>query len=206
MYAGVVTEKSTADNSAPQLVRFLAKANRAEYRYIAKHQLWDDPENLISTTKTFIGNNRTPPTDPDKFVLLPEASIETKAGWRVLYPSEASSGRFHTALVRYYEKVPGTNVRCFHQATFGLVALHIIQKTPLAPYFIYASFEQADNILNANGVATEDAGLKSDFWSATALSIRSAGSMPDNTDGDIERYERSNADNAYSSSSRYGAG
>ncbi|MBV8578217.1 MAG: hypothetical protein JOZ58_24700, partial [Acetobacteraceae bacterium] len=29
----------------------------------------------------------------------------------------------------------------------GLVALHIIQKTPSGPYFIYATFEQADNIL-----------------------------------------------------------
>ncbi len=37
-----------------------------------------------------------------------------------------------------------------------MVALHIIQKTPSAPYFIYATFEQADNILDANGFTTED--------------------------------------------------
>jgi hypothetical protein len=38
-----------------------------------------------------------------------------------------------------------------------LVALHIIQKTPSAPYFIYATFEQADNILTADGKRVEDA-------------------------------------------------
>jgi hypothetical protein len=38
-----------------------------------------------------------------------------------------------------------------------MVALHIIQKTPTAPTFIYATFEQADNIRNpANGQAVED--------------------------------------------------
>ena len=36
------------------------------------------------------------------------------------------------------------------------MALHIIQKTPSAPYFIYATFEQADNILTAEGKPVED--------------------------------------------------
>jgi hypothetical protein len=87
-------------------------------------------------------------------VLLPNNSIEVKAGWRVLNPNEISSGRFHTATVRYYEQGNGTI--CYQQATFGLVSLHIIQKTPLAPYFIYATFEQTDNILDANGRDVED--------------------------------------------------
>src|SRR6185436_8892988 len=39
---------------------------------------------------------------------------------------------------------------------WGLVALHIIQKTPTAPYFIYATFSQADNILDSNGNCVED--------------------------------------------------
>ena len=40
---------------------------------------------------------------------------------------------------------------------WGLVSLHIIQKTPSAPYFIYATFEQADNILTSAGKMVEDA-------------------------------------------------
>jgi hypothetical protein len=48
------------------------------------------------------------------------------------------------------------NPRCYEQATFGLVSLHIIQKTKMAPYFIYATFEQADNILDEKGQSLED--------------------------------------------------
>jgi hypothetical protein len=37
MYAGVVSAKPSTSNSAPQLIRFLAKANRVEYNYTASH-------------------------------------------------------------------------------------------------------------------------------------------------------------------------
>ncbi|HEU0015089.1 MAG TPA: hypothetical protein VFQ45_15475, partial [Longimicrobium sp.] len=40
--------------------------------------------------------------------------------------------------------------------TMGLVALHIIQKTPGQPYFVFATFEQADNLLTASGQPVED--------------------------------------------------
>jgi hypothetical protein len=43
-----------------------------------------------------------------------------------------------------------------HATRMGLVALHIIQKTPSAPYFIYATFEQSDNLLRADGSRVED--------------------------------------------------
>jgi hypothetical protein len=156
MYAGVVSVKASASNSAPQLIRFLAKANRTEYAYVAKHQWWDGsaPTGL---TAVYVKTNKGDPTDADKYVLLPDNSIEVKAGWRVLNPNEMTSGRFHTATVRYYEELNGSaHATCYQQATFGLVSLHIIQKTPLAPYFIYATFEQADNILDATGRLVED--------------------------------------------------
>ena len=41
---------------------------------------------------------------PDQFVVLPNNTIEIKAGWRVLNPGELTGGRFHTQTVRYYEK------------------------------------------------------------------------------------------------------
>jgi len=59
--------------------------------------------------------------------------------------------------VRFYEPAKGSDIPCFRDAIWGLVALHIIQKTPSAPYFIYATFEQADNILTAQGDKVEDA-------------------------------------------------
>lgn len=153
MYAGVVSTKADASNSAPQLIRFLAKANRAEYAYIAANKWWDGSAPTGKTANYVKANRQEPPNGTD-YVLLPNNSIEVKAGWRVLNPSEMAGGRFHTATVRYYELTSG--VPCYRQATFGLVSLHIIQKTPLAPYFIYSSFEQTDNILDANGRPVED--------------------------------------------------
>ncbi|MBK3662331.1 hypothetical protein JJE66_13865 [Bradyrhizobium diazoefficiens] len=153
MYAGAVVEKPSPNNSAPQLIRFLAKANRTEYEYIAKHNLWADSD-IVAEAAKYVRMNKQDPPNGDSYLLLPSNSIEVKAGWRVLGPHEIASGRFHTTVVRYYELSAG--IRCYRQAIFGLVALHIIQKTPLAPYFIYATFEQADNILDENGRPAED--------------------------------------------------
>jgi hypothetical protein len=153
MYAGIVTIKPSSLNSAPQLIRFLAKANRAEYTYIAGNKWWDGSA-PTGVTAQYVKTNKQDPPNGTSYVLLPNNSIEIKAGWRVLNPSEMTSGKFHMATVRYYE--PGGGTTCYQQATFGLVSLHIIQKTPMAPYFIYASFEQADNILDAKGNDVED--------------------------------------------------
>jgi hypothetical protein len=57
--------------------------------------------------------------------------------------------------VRFYENGPD-NARCYFEQKWGLIALHIIQKTPSAPAFIYATFEQADNIRQPNGTPVED--------------------------------------------------
>ena len=164
MYAGVVEPGSSQGNSSPQLIRFLAKANRSQYFYVTSNSSTTDPSNqwwvaipanVVAATKTYLAQHKdSPPAGSSTLVSLPFGTIETKAGWRPLNPSEISSGRFHTQTVRYYES--GTNGACFRDAIWGLVALHIIQKTPSAPYFIYATFEQADNILTADGKPVED--------------------------------------------------
>ena len=88
-------------------------------------------------------------------VSLRNGTIEIKAGWRPLSFLEKASGRFHTQTVRYYEKGTST-ANCYRNETWGLVALHIIQKTPSAPFFIFTTFEQADNILTSDGFPAED--------------------------------------------------
>ena len=168
MYAGHVLSSSSPGNSAPQLIRFLAKANRAEYAYVtgnsspidAADQWWVNvPAQSVSATKDFLAQNQaSPPAGSPILVSLPFGTIEIKAGWRPLNPSELASGHFHTQTVRFYEQVSsGSTAACYRDAVWGLVALHIIQKTPSAPYFIYATFEQADNIKTAAGVPIEDA-------------------------------------------------
>jgi hypothetical protein len=154
MFAGVAPKQVTG-NSAPQLIRFLAKANRVEYEYIAQNKWFGGvPSAIKVATANYLNTNQaSPPAGSPDYVSLRNGSIETKAGWRVLNPTELASGRFKTATVRYFENPMNP---CYRQDTFGLVALHIIQKTPSAPYFIYATFEQADNILTAANARVED--------------------------------------------------
>jgi hypothetical protein len=165
MYAGVVKPDSSPGNSSPQLIRFLAKANRTQYVYVAgnsdpnnpANQWWQQvPTSVVTDTQAYLQKNQaSPPAGSKTLVSLPNGTIEVKAGWRPLNPTEISSKHFHMQTVRFYEAGPNFST-CYHDATWGLVALHIIQKTPSAPYFIYATFEHADNILTADGTSVED--------------------------------------------------
>jgi hypothetical protein len=153
MFAGIAPSQAPDKiNSSPQLIRFLAKANRVEYTYVASPgagptaSWWEGPP-VIPATQAYLAKNQTsPPAGGHEYVSLPFGTIEIKAGWRVLNDAEIASKRFKTATARYYENL---NNPCYNESTFGLVSLHIIQKTQSAPYFIYATFEQADNIMTA---------------------------------------------------------
>lgn len=147
MFAGVAPTQASG-NSSPQIIRFLAKANRVEYTYVASpgaQAAWWLGSPVVPATLKYLNDNHSSPTaGSHDYVSLPNGTIEIKAGWRLLNPTEAASGRFKTAVARSYENMSNP---CYNETTFGLVALHIIQKTPTAPYFIYATFEQADNIM-----------------------------------------------------------
>jgi hypothetical protein len=157
MYAGVA-DGSSPGNSAPQLIRFVAKANRNEYVYTARNGWWAMiPQSVVNDTKAYLQKNMaSPPSDNSTMVSQKDGTVETKSAWRPLNDSEVKSGRFHTQQVRFYEAGKTSGSLCFRDATWGLVALHIIQKTPSAPYFIYATFEQADNLLTVDGKPVED--------------------------------------------------
>ncbi len=166
MYAGVVAAGSSPGNSSPQLIRFLAKSNRAQYVYVASNsdpknplnQWWSAiPPSVVTATKNYLSAKQaSPPPGSTSMVSQYNGTIEVKAAWRPLNPSELASGRFHVQTVRFYEKASSGGF-CYRDAKWGLVALHIIQKTLSAPYFIYATFEQADNLLTPTGLPIEDA-------------------------------------------------
>ena len=166
MYAGVVAPSSSPGNSSPQLIRFLAKGSRSLYVYVAGNSSATDasdqwwfavPADVVSATKDYLAQHQaSPPSGSSDVVSVPDGTIEAKAAWRPLNPAEASSGRFHMQTVRFYEHTSDGITKCYRHATWGLVALHIIHKTPSAPYFIYATFEQTDNILTADGQPVED--------------------------------------------------
>lgn len=167
MYAGVVKLGSSPGNSSPQLIRFLAKANRSQLVYVAGNSSGTDqsrqwwraiPTDVVNRTRDYLTRfMKSPPENNSTMVSLPYGTIEVKAAWRPLNPSEIASGRFHTQTVRFYESASDFSPCYRDSTTWGLVALHIIQKTPSAPYFIYATFEQADNILSAEGKTIENA-------------------------------------------------
>ena len=156
MYAGAGISTPSAANAAPQLIRFLAKANRAEFDYVnAIGAAQGIPSALRTATINFAEAFGSPPAGGTSFVSLPNNTIEIKAGWRQLNPQTEDVSRFHTTLVRHYEPT-GPTSQCYRDDVWGLVSLHIIQKTASAPHFIYATFEQADNIRTASGQTVED--------------------------------------------------
>lgn len=91
-----------------------------------------------------------------------EGSIEVKATWRQLTLKEYKSGRYLTAPILYYRsKVIKKDTITFYDIVkakpvyknsklvslpYGLVGLHIIHKTVNFPSYVFATFEQVDNL------------------------------------------------------------
>ena len=114
---------------------------------------WDMVNNF-----TMVANgNGNPLKPPGPVIDFPDGMIEAKTAFRELTADEQNSGRFYQTTVRYYEKdASDPNSACFREAVWGMLALHIIHKTPSAPYFIFATFEQADNLQTQDGKPVED--------------------------------------------------
>jgi hypothetical protein len=154
MFAGVLPASGGSNNTAPQQIRFLAKANRIEYLYVIENGYWYHSPHLDAAEQNFqtAVAKGVPPQLP--YVSFPVGTIEVKSAWRPLANSDDAS-HFHTATVRFYEKSNG--LPCYFDAQWALLALHIIHKTPTAPAFVFATFEQAENFQTFNGQSVEDA-------------------------------------------------
>jgi hypothetical protein len=179
MYAGVVDPhpnmggNSQTDQS--EKILFQAKVNETHYNYVASNMYWGSDVNpnlgnILFNSGQFVqtGDSKTypppymnlPPSDPANKKL---GTIEIKTAWRRLNPKEDPK-KFYTARVRYYVGTINNGnptITGFVDSdqvgeTWGLVALHIIQKTPNAPSFIYATFGHINNIVDANGVPVEE--------------------------------------------------
>lgn len=155
-------------NSKPQLIRYAVKMNRPIYSYAVGGQYWyGTPGSPLSTARANFqkaladGGSQDPATPFVNYApVFPNvdpnlAGVEIKAAWRPLSPAESASGRFLTSAVRYYEQPDGVT-SCYREAVWGLVGMHVISFSVSAPWVIWTSFEQADNILTATGQSTED--------------------------------------------------
>ena len=168
MYAG-----KAPTNYPGQQFLYLAKANEQEYDYV-RNLKWNTFDSRVPNKNTSFSqatqntiskiqkSKEYPipnPTNPT-FISLPYNTIEVKSAWRHLNTDEDTS-KFHVAPVRFYKNQSSTKGQgnyCFIQSEkgWGMGALHIIQKTPSAPYFIFATFSQADNITKKDGTSVED--------------------------------------------------
>jgi hypothetical protein len=144
--AGVLPSSVGGGNTKPQLIRFMAKANSTQYAYVVAHQYWYNNRTApLHKAQTNFTNAVQGQPLATPYVFFPAGTIETKAAWRPLGPND-NPAHFHTARVRFYEMAANGHA-CYFEAQWALIALHIIQKTPSAPAFIFATFEQSENIV-----------------------------------------------------------
>lgn len=106
-------------------VRYLTAFNATEFAPILNRRLY---------LRANLGTAAQPLT-------LPDGSIDVKSAW-MLMTGVAHPERYYTRQAYVMDLPSGT---CSLQ-TVGLVGLHIVQKTPSRPQWIWSTFEQVDNI------------------------------------------------------------
>ncbi|TNJ48068.1 hypothetical protein [Phaeobacter sp. B1627] len=139
-----------------KLVFFERLVGKAEYDYIAGSGLYDAATQMSVATNadgttpqglSLPAGARIlrPPSTPQPQEEL--GAFELKAAWRVLTGMTAQYPRYLTASTWLLR--PDTGV-CT-QEVVGLVGLHIIHKTSTFPDFVWATFEQVDNVQEKTG-------------------------------------------------------
>jgi hypothetical protein len=110
-------------------VRFEVRLNRVEFDFIRDQQLYRKA--------------RMPGVGGAK-IRFPNGSVAVKAAWRIIKEDElpAAQGRFYLVDAMVLDLVSNT---CKMQK-MGLVGLHIVQKTPTRPQWVWSSFEHIDNV------------------------------------------------------------
>jgi hypothetical protein len=124
---GIPTTVLVAQNGFP--VRYLAAYNQIEFnQFLAKQ--W------------YLSLNLRPYNGKLEFL---NGSLSVKSSW-VDMRNIARPERFHRRLAWLYDPFTHT---C-EERTVGLVGLHIVQKTPSRPQWIWSSFEHVDNVPGDN--------------------------------------------------------
>lgn len=158
----------------PRRFIYQAKANETMFDYISGNDLYDMDTRwaLGQTTFTQVTTEQKGGVAPcpDGVLCFPpgvargqpgatEGAIEVKATWRQLTADEYNSGRFLTAtIINYtsntdgdtcYQIIEDPGVKPLPAGTvvpYGVTGLHIIHKTTHFPTFVFATFEQVDNL------------------------------------------------------------
>jgi hypothetical protein len=88
-------------------------------------------------------------------VLFPSGVMEIKAAWRILTPADSSvQKRYMREVAWIYTPASASTPATCVSAEIGLVGMHITQKTPSRPQWVWATFEQVDNVPPFNSTAS----------------------------------------------------
>lgn len=118
-------------------VRYLAAYNQTEFNQILAKQLY-----LAAN----LPQNQKP---PGASIVFQNGSIDIKSAW-IDMTNVPNPGRYHTRPAWLVDPISG---QCSQTpVTVGLVGLHIVQKTPSRPQWIWSTFEQIDNVPPPNYV------------------------------------------------------
>jgi cytochrome c len=124
----------TLTDQTGHVVHYEIRLNEVLFRYIVDNKLYDS---RIQNTASRVS--------------IPDGALLVKASWREISTGEDS--RFFTSKACICKQDPTTKqpVDCKRGATVGLTGLHIVQKTPSAPAWVWSTFEQVNNVSDAGG-------------------------------------------------------
>jgi hypothetical protein len=110
-------------------VRFEVRLNQVEFNFIRGQQLYC--------------KSRSPGAGSPR-LSFPNNCVAVKAAWKIIKEDElpAAQGRYYLVDAMLFD--PRTKT-CKLQKV-GLVGLHIVQKTPIRPQWVWSSFEHIDNV------------------------------------------------------------
>ena len=112
-------------------VRYLAAYNEIEFNQILTKQFY-----LAAN----LPESRNPPGPP---ITFPNGAVDIKSAW-IDMRGVANPDRYH---IRKAWLVDPISAQCSPTpVSVGLVGLHIVQKTPSRPQWIWSTFEQIDNV------------------------------------------------------------
>jgi|tagenome__1003787_1003787.scaffolds.fasta_scaffold20901893_1 hypothetical protein len=127
---GSLTNVLVAQNGT--YVVYLAAYNQSQFNLISGNGLYDQ-KNLPPPTQPGLD----PPVTPS-----PVGAMTLKSSWIEMTTAVAHPERFHTRTAWVKDLSTGVCAK----KTVGLVGLHIVQKTPNRPQWIWSTFEQVDNV------------------------------------------------------------
>jgi len=124
-------------------VRYEVMVNEAEFNYIVTNKLFSQ-DGQVEFSQSPTANTVNFPLNDDKN----SGAIEIKLAWKELGKGDESDRFYHTRVkVLLSEPMdPGSKEPPSKVIEAGLVGMHIAMRTRSAPEWIWATFEQADNL------------------------------------------------------------